>query len=162
MSWYTKKIAGLIFSTPPTATFEEALNYFLLAETSKSYSDWSKVVFIFHLWGIPHAEGRRVSYNLSLLWLRWTDTEAVSSCLPQVPDRGRPTQAICSHMTRLNQPLPLLSYTLPRLPTTLQTELINGVFTLLQLILTSTVWIIWCSQKPILNKTTRQRRVYTW
>ncbi|XP_067932123.1 regulator of microtubule dynamics protein 1-like isoform X2 [Watersipora subatra] len=34
MSWYTKKIAGLIFGTPPTSTFQEALKYFSQAEES--------------------------------------------------------------------------------------------------------------------------------
>lgn len=33
MSWYTKKVAAVIFATPPTSTFEEALNYFLMAES---------------------------------------------------------------------------------------------------------------------------------
>ncbi|XP_060063784.1 regulator of microtubule dynamics protein 1-like [Ylistrum balloti] len=32
MSWYTKKIASAIFSTPPSSTFEEALKYFEMAE----------------------------------------------------------------------------------------------------------------------------------
>jgi len=32
MSWYTRKIAAIIFASPPTATFHDALGYFLLAE----------------------------------------------------------------------------------------------------------------------------------
>lgn len=32
LHWYEKKIASALFATPPTATFQEALDYFLKAE----------------------------------------------------------------------------------------------------------------------------------
>lgn len=32
MPWYQRKIASMIFTTPPTSTFEEALEYFNKAE----------------------------------------------------------------------------------------------------------------------------------
>ncbi|XP_061569650.1 regulator of microtubule dynamics protein 1 [Cololabis saira] len=32
LPWYQRKVAAVIFSTPPTSTFEEALGYFLKAE----------------------------------------------------------------------------------------------------------------------------------
>ncbi|XP_031638557.1 regulator of microtubule dynamics protein 1-like isoform X1 [Contarinia nasturtii] len=35
MSWYQRKIVSAIFATPPTGTYEEALEYFLKAEEKK-------------------------------------------------------------------------------------------------------------------------------
>ncbi|KAK3761065.1 hypothetical protein RRG08_022470 [Elysia crispata] len=35
MAWYERKIASLVFGTPPTSTFEEALEHFLRAEKAE-------------------------------------------------------------------------------------------------------------------------------
>ena len=45
MSWYTRKIAGIIFASPPTATFHDALEYFLMADKSK-WHYFKYIVFV--------------------------------------------------------------------------------------------------------------------
>ena len=48
MSWYTHKIASLIFGTPPTSTFQEALEYFSNAEKSMLFSLLYECEFYFY------------------------------------------------------------------------------------------------------------------
>ena len=35
MPWYLRKMASMVFSAPPTSSFEEALQYFLKAEEAE-------------------------------------------------------------------------------------------------------------------------------
>ncbi|KAF7246265.1 Regulator of microtubule dynamics protein 1 [Varanus komodoensis] len=43
MPWYQSKIAAILFSTPPSSTYEEALRYFQKAEDGKFYKGDAKI-----------------------------------------------------------------------------------------------------------------------
>lgn len=46
MPWYQRKIVSAIFATPPTGTYEEALDYFLKAEEKKANFYSMNLLFI--------------------------------------------------------------------------------------------------------------------
>lgn len=46
MPWYQRKIVSAIFATPPTGTYEEALEYFLKAEEKKANFYSMNLLFI--------------------------------------------------------------------------------------------------------------------
>lgn len=46
MAWYQRKIVSAIFATPPTGTYEEALEYFLKAEETKANFYSMNLLFI--------------------------------------------------------------------------------------------------------------------
>ncbi|RUS84990.1 hypothetical protein EGW08_007235 [Elysia chlorotica] len=51
MAWYERKIASVIFGTPPTSTYEEALDYFLRAEKAEPgfYNKNNKMIGLTYL-----------------------------------------------------------------------------------------------------------------
>lgn len=51
MPWYQRKIASVVFATPPTSTYEEALDYFLKAEKAEPgfYNQNNKMIGLTYL-----------------------------------------------------------------------------------------------------------------